>query len=385
MSWLAAIGIGAVLLFAPVAYLVWYLRWERRNTTGLAYYGRPLAERRALKRRIRLYSRLALPVARLFAAANRTRLGMPTFEYQGVHGPPAVSSPEVFERARQYQPRAEDVFVVTQMRCGTTWMQQVVYQIVTRGKGELSDESHGPLYAISPWIDGVNSVTMDAAPLVGERPTRIVKSHLPTTLCPYSPAARYVYVTRHPVSCFASIVDYNRTLLGPLSPSVTTVADWFCSDRMYWLPWPKHVEGWWEWARTKPNVLFVHFEEMTKDFASVLDRVAAFLGYSLTAAEKQTVIEKCSFAYMTAHEELFEMAPPTMFSVAGGRFLASGKASRHDDVTPVIRDRVTRYCRTALAASPYPAGRFYPDLQSDSESPAASAADAPLASAPARR
>jgi hypothetical protein len=363
MNWLAVIGIGAVLLLAPFLYLAWYLNWEGQRTRGMAYYGKPLAERRALKRRIRWFSLPALPVVRLCALAIRRRLTMPTFEYQGVYGPPKVSSPDVFARASRYQPRPEDVFVVTQMRCGTTWMQQIVYQIVSRGEGDLSDVGHGHLYAVSPWIDGVNSVSLHDAPIVGQRPTRIIKSHLPTTLCPYSADARYIYVTRHPVSCFASIVDYNRTLLGPLMPPVATLADWFCSDRMYWLPWPKHVEGWWRWAETRENVLFVHFEDMTKDFATVRDRVAEFLGVTLTAAEKQRVTERCSFAYMRSHEEFFEMAPPTMFSVSGGRFLASGKSARHEDVTPGIRDQVLTYCRAVLTSSRYPAGRFYPELQ----------------------
>jgi len=284
---------------------------------------------------------------------------MPAFEYEGVCGPPKVSSPEVFARAKSYRPRPEDVFVATQMRCGTTWMQQLVYEIVHRGRGDLG---HGHLYAVSSWIDAVNSVSMEDAPLVGERPTRIIKTHLPTQLCPYSEQAKYIYVTRHPVSCFASIVDYNRTLLGPMMPPVEQMADWYCSDRMYWLPWPKHVAEWWRWSRSRENVLFVHYEEMTKDLEAVIDRVAIFLGYRLTADEKRGVGHKCGFQYMKDNEELFEMAPPNMFSVIGGQFLASGKENRHDDVTPAIRRRILDYGREALRGSDYPAGRFYADL-----------------------
>jgi hypothetical protein len=66
---------------------------------------------------------------------------------------------------------------------------------------------------------------------------------------------------------------------------------------------------------------------------------------------------------MKAHEEFFEMAPPTMFSVSGGRFLASGNTARHEDVTPPIRDQVLAYCRDVLSSCQYPAGRFYPELQ----------------------
>jgi hypothetical protein len=363
MIWVGVLFAAVAGLFAVNAlYLRWYLQWEHRNTSGMAYYGRPLLERRVLKRRIRWLSLPVLPYVRLLALGNQGKATMPVFEYQGVCGPPGVSSPEVFERAMKYQPRAEDVFVVTQMRCGTTWMQQVVYEVVHRGRGNLTDTGHNHLYAVSPWIDGSNGVTLDDAPLVGERPTRIIKTHLPIKLCPYSEQAKYIYVARHPVSCFASIADYNRTLLGPLIPDINTIVEWFCSDRMYWLPWPEHVSGWWQWAMSRSNVLFVHYEEMATDFAGVLDRLAVFLGYELTADEKQRITEKCSFRYMKVNEELFEMSPPNMFSVIGGRFFTSGEVSRHEDVTATIRQSILEYCRQTLGQTQYPAHNFYPDL-----------------------
>jgi len=364
MSWLGVVALVVLLVVANLLYLAWYWRWEWSHTTGIAYYGKPLAERRALKERIRRYSRLVMPIVKFLAIGNQERATMPAFDYQGVCGPKKVSSPEVFERAKNYQPQPEDVFVATQMRCGTTWMQQVVFEIVNRGKGDLSDCGHGHLYAICPWIDGVNSVSIDDSPLIGENPTRIIKTHLPTKLCPYSANAKYIYVARHPVSCFASIVDYNRTLLGPLMPNEDKMADWFCSDRMYWLPWPEHVAGWWRWAQSRDNVLFIHYEDMSANFTAALDQVATFLGYQLTVDEKQGITEKCSFQYMKIHEELFEMSPPNMFSVAGGQFMMSGKESRYQDVPPVIRQRIVDYCRQALVGSEYPAQQFYPDLVS---------------------
>jgi hypothetical protein len=142
-------------------------------------------------------------MVRLLAAVMRKQLTMPYFEFEGVAGPQKASSPEVFARAKAYRPAPEDVFVATQMRCGTTWMQQIVYEVVNRGAGDLSDTGHGHLYAISPWIDALNSVSMADAPIVGKRPTRIIKTHLPTSLCPQSEASHLI--ARHPVSCFASI------------------------------------------------------------------------------------------------------------------------------------------------------------------------------------
>jgi hypothetical protein len=362
MTWLRAVSIAGALAIVNIAYLAWYLRWEARRTRGNAYFGLPFGARRALRRRIRWYSLPAKPLVHLLARMVGSKATMPSFEYKGVRGPTKLSDVGVFSRATEYRPRPEDVFVVTQMRCGTTWMQQLVYEIVNRGRGDLTDHGHGHIQAVSPWLDAVNTVALEDAPLVGERRTRIIKSHLPAQLCPYSPDAKYIYVARHPVSCFASIVDFNRLMLGPLMPPLATLVDWYCSEQMYWLPWPHHVSGWWQWSEARTNVLFVHFEEMKKDFGAVRDRVARFLGYSLTAEEQRAIDERCTFEYMNRHEEWFEMAPPTMFSVSRGKFLVSGREARHEDVTPRVRERILDYCREALSACSYPAGRVYPDL-----------------------
>ena len=366
MIWPALAVIGATFLAANLLYLVWYVRWLEQRTAGVGYFARSLAERRAFKQRVRRLAIPALPLVRLLAATGRSRATMPTFVYDGVPGPPKVSSPQIFAQAKGYRPTPADVFVVTQMRCGTTWMQQIVYEVVTRGKGDLGDQGHRHLNAMSPWIDGAHTVRLQDAPLVGEGRVRIIKSHLPIAICPYDPAAKYIYVTRHPVSCFASIVDFTRTLQGPFMPTVDELAAWFCSDRMYWSPWPQHVEGWWRHATEHRNVLFVHFEDMKENFGDVLDRVAAFLGYRLTTAEQITVTEKSSFRYMADHEELFEMAPPTMFSVSAGKFLSSGQASRHQDVSPALRERILEYCRRSLAGSAYAVQTPYRELKTHS-------------------
>ena len=134
---------------------------------------------------------------------------------------------------------------------------------------------------------------------------------------------------------------------------------------MYWLPWPRHVDGWWRWADQRDNVLFVHYEAMVGGFGVVRDTVAAFLGCALTPDEKRRVDEKCSFRYMTAHESSFEMASPTMFSVSGATFMKGGMSdggSREGNVPATIQQQIIAYCREALSGSAYPVARFYPDL-----------------------
>lgn len=363
MSWLAIAAAAIALLVANVVYLTWFFGWVERQTAGAAYFSLPVSKRRALKQRIRLLSLPTLPLMKLLSGGAKSQKSLPGFEFEGVWGPRKVATPDVFAAAKAYVPTAQDVFVATQMRCGTTWMQQIVHQVVTHGAGTFEPESRrSHIYTISPWIDATHGVSMADAPLVGEPAVRIIKTHLPAELCPYSPLAKYIYVARHPVSCFASIVDFNRTMIGPLLPPVAALADWYCSDKMYWLPWVRHVDGYWRWAQRHDNVLFVHYEEMVRDFGPVLDRICAFLGHQLTPQERDLVVERTSFAYMKAHEEAFEMSPPSMYSVAAGQFLASGREKRHEDVTPDIKRRILDYCRGELARAEYPASTYYSDL-----------------------
>jgi Sulfotransferase domain len=347
------------LAFATLAYLLQIRLWWTRVTDRVAYFGLRSAEREARKREIERRSR---PLAALARAARviRRRRKLPGSFYRGVRRPAQCRRAD-FARAASYQPGAEDVFVATQMKCGTTWMQQLVYEVLSRGQGDLGDGGHRHLYAVSPWIESRWAVPLEAAPRIGERGQRIIKTHLPTSLCPYGEKARYVYVTREPVACFASAADFIGMLMGPLAPELPDLVEWFCSERMWWGPWPDHVDGWWGWAAQRGNVLFVHYEEMLADLPAAVDRVAVFLETPLEPAERAAVARKAGFAYMKAHEDRFEMAPPTPFS-AEGSFLKSGRADRGRDISPAERERIVTFCRERLRGSPYPVERFYPEL-----------------------
>jgi hypothetical protein len=122
------------------------------------------------------------------------------------------------------------------------------------------------------------------------------------------------------------------------------------------------VDGRWRWSETRANVLFLHFEDMKRDLPATVDRVAAFLDVALAPADRDTIAGRCAFDYMKAHEEFFEMAPPTMFSATGGEFMASGKEKRHEDVSPAVKAKIAAYCRTSLRDAAYPYRTFYPDL-----------------------
>ena len=355
-----------VLPLAYFSYLGFMMLYFELKTRGDNYFGLPLAERRQLRAKIQKHGRFIYPFFVLVSKAFRLRTP-PLMHYQGVTGPLLMSSKKAYKFTKNYQPQENDIFIATQMKCGTTWMQQVVFEVLHRGEGDLSDNGYRHMYALSPWIETTptSSVPFERAPLVGEKNNRIIKTHMPADLCPYSEKAKYIYVTRHPVSCFASCLDFIHLLAGPAVPSRENMLKWYCSDDMFWRAWPEHVEGWWRRAEAHQNVLFVHYESMKKDLPAVVNKVASFLEMELTQEEIDKVVQRSSFEYMKEHEEHFSMFSPNVFSesLKTVRFMQAGTLERYKDVSDLESKAIMDFCHARLKAGGYhyPLDKFYPD------------------------
>ncbi len=357
------VGLVALLMIAALGvggYLAVSMRWLMKNSIWDRYFKLPLKERRAFHKEVARRAERVLPLIRLVSRIKK--INIPITRFEGICAPMIACPKKVFVAATKYRPDERDIFVATQMKCGTTWLQQIVYETLLHGNGDLGDDGHRHMYALSPWIEASAAVAIDDAPRIGVGEQRIVKTHFPVKLCPYSDGARFLYLVRSPVSCFASCVDFVQMLGGPMAPDRADLLDWFCSERMWWGPWADHAAGWWDWAQERPNVLFLHYEAMLDDLGAAVDRVAAFLDVSLAPDERANVVGKSGYDYMKAHEHVFEMAAPNFFSVQGGNFFVSGKSGRDRDAAAHERQRILEFTRGRLKGANFPAARFYPEL-----------------------
>ena len=66
---------------------------------------------------------------------------------------------------------------------------------------------------------------------------------------------------------------------------------------MPYAPWAAHVQGY----RHQPTVLFLTYEELSKDPRAAVRRIAAFLGKEVTAPEVEKIVAHCSFSAMAAN------------------------------------------------------------------------------------
>jgi len=359
VSFVVAVG---ALCGLPLLYLGLVVAWEDRSTRGLSYYARSADGRRRYRRILAVHRSLLAPVLWLLGRRVRFNFRSGSAFHGGLAAPKGSRNPASLEFASRYRPSPDDVFVVTQMRCGTTWMQQIVYEILTRGSNDL-DTAGRTLCEISPRLESFHGVPVAAAPRIGLPPSRrVIKTHLSAAVCPYSDRARYIYVTRHPASCFASCVSFLNLNLRGFAPRLEDIEAWFCSPQaMWWGTWPAHVRGWWERSWRCANVLFVFYEEMKRDLPAEVQRIAGFLGVPpLSPQELERVLLHSSYSWMQSHAEAFEIHPPHLL-LSEPTFFVSGRMDRYEDVPDELRRRIVSWCQTELADSSFPWERFFPE------------------------
>lgn len=117
---------------------------------------------------------------------------------------PKQFSLEAFRSALEYQPRPDDLFIVTYPKCGTTWVQNIVACIF---RGGCPFESALEFFSDSPFLE----MTGAEGARTMKRPGAI-KMHLPFKLAPWSTQAKYIYVARNPkvIGIFIMYLRFNR-------------------------------------------------------------------------------------------------------------------------------------------------------------------------------
>jgi hypothetical protein len=220
----------------------------------------------------------------------------------------------MMDAAPSYAPTAHDVFVCSYFKSGTNWTMQMAVQIAHRGRVQF-----GHIHDLVPWLE-LPAQSRFAVPFADDgtwqnAPTRlrIIKTHLPMSKLPYTPAARYIWVVRDPKDVFVSSYHFVRsTMLGPLSPSIQRWLRLYLSEDTFTGSWAEHLCGGWR-ARALENVLFLTYEEMQKDLRGTVARIAAFMGVELSPEELELVVRQSSYEHMKSIPEKFDtvgLSPP---------------------------------------------------------------------------
>jgi aryl sulfotransferase len=246
-------------------------------------------------------------------------------------------------RWNDFKFRDGDIVISTWSKSGTTWMQQIVAQMIF----DASDTVFGQ--AESPWIDF--QLTPDAVAIAdAQTHRRFLKTHLPIDAIVISPKAKYIYVgrdardvawsfhhhmthmTEAAAEGFREVME--RTGAAPPPPMPPDVRDFYRgwlefgaqSETSFW----DNVQGWWN-ARHLPNVLIAHYANLKADLPGEFRRIAKFLDIEIDEKKLPLMLKHCSLEHMkerAAHVEWLEK----MFDGGGRTFVHKGTNGRWKDV-----------------------------------------------------
>ena len=209
---------------------------------------------------------------------------------------------EHFQSALKYKPAESDVFITTYPKCGTTWMQYILYLL--RNKGEPLPKGEKILHHV-PHLEESGAEVVAAL----EEP-RVIKTHLPKEMSPWNTNAKYIYVARNPKDCCTSMFHHTRNfgvhydfVDGPF----WAFFECFVRGEVDFNCFFDNLNSWFA-VKDLPNLLFLTYEEMKEDTAAVVRRLGEFLGgefekYALDEAIVQKVVQNSSLTSMKKSPE----------------------------------------------------------------------------------
>ncbi len=258
--------------------------------------------------------------------------------------------------------RPDDIVIATWAKSGTTWMQQIVSQLIFDGAEGVDIQD------LSKWVDAIGCTPEELAEVAAQQHRRFLKTHLPADALTISPIAKYIYVARdgRDVAWSAHNHHYNASddyfaalnahplELGPLLVRGTPdprefFAKWLAEDGHPFWPFWENVRSWWA-LRAPPNVMLVHFNDLKSDLPASVARIARFLDISPTSAAMEQILSHSTFAYMKAHAN--QMAPSVgeeieLWTGGAATFINKGTNGRWRDVLSV--EEIAGYEARALA------------------------------------
>jgi aryl sulfotransferase len=252
----------------------------------------------------------------------------------------------------RYRPRPGDVVIATYPKCGTTWMQQIVGLLV------FQSPEPRPVMRISPWIDRRFPPPAEAVmeEIEAQAHRRFLKSHLPFDGLPIHDEVRYIHVARdgrdacmsYHNHCTALVPEtlarldqeglQDPTLGRPYPRPPTDPAAFFRTwisqgavpgqdDGLPFLSFFRFVRSWWE-QRARPNLLLVHYNDLTADLDGEMRRVADFLGIPVPASLWPELVAAAGFEAMRREGATLMDRVACMFEGGADRFLHRGTNGR---------------------------------------------------------
>uniref|UniRef100_A0A023GI98 Putative sulfotransferase ixodes scapularis sulfotransferase n=1 Tax=Amblyomma triste TaxID=251400 RepID=A0A023GI98_AMBTT len=178
---------------------------------------------------------------------------------------------ENVRQALSYMPRGGDIVMVSYVKVGNNWLEQIIQLILHRGESAMGTADY---HMRTPYPEMIGTTYLERMP-----PPRFMKTHFDYSRQPINPKARYLYLARNPLDVCVSFFHFTRSIEAYKfqEGSFDDFFDLFVTGETDWGDYLDHLASWYE-HRHDDNVLFLTYEQLKRDFRATVLRVARFLG-----------------------------------------------------------------------------------------------------------
>tara|TARA_R110002072_G_scaffold109341_2_gene236695 strand:- start:1470 stop:2372 length:903 start_codon:yes stop_codon:yes gene_type:complete len=207
--------------------------------------------------------------------------------------------------------RNDDIVISSYAKSGTTWLQQIIAQLLFNGEEGME------VAEMSPWLDLRVPPKEVKLPVVeAQTHRRFLKTHLPVDTLVFSEKAKYLYIGRDGRDVLWSLYNHHSTANKiwyealnetpgrdgpPIEPPPSSIVqyyhDWLDKDGHPWWQFWENVRSWWA-IRNLPNVYLLHFANLKNDMPGEIRRIADFIETPIDEERWESILRQCSFDYM---------------------------------------------------------------------------------------
>jgi hypothetical protein len=197
--------------------------------------------------------------------------------------------------------QADDVWVISYPKNGTTWTQAMVWLLCNNLDYKKAKEIHIANRFPFLEIGGLIELPQGRDPYqrILDMPSpRFIKSHLPVAFLPddiWVKKPKMVYVRRNPKDVIVSYFHHWHNFAG-YTGTVEDYAKDFLKDLCQYSPYLDHII---EYTKLDyPNILHLSFEDMKRDLRGAVDKVCDFFDKKYTDDELDALCEHLEFKNM---------------------------------------------------------------------------------------
>jgi aryl sulfotransferase len=224
--------------------------------------------------------------------------------------------------------RDGDIVISTRSKTGTTWVQTICALLIF-----ATPELPAPISRLSPWLDHLITPRDEVyARLAAQQHRRFIKTHTPLDGIPLDPRATYIVTARHPLDAAVSLYHQGdnldrakiRALIGAPEPAGPPrprkpLHDWLLAyisgDAAPWIvsSYPRedldslpglmwHLSDAWA-RRHEPNVMLVHYDDLSAGLEGQMRRIAGRLGMNVPEQAWPALAKAATFEAMRSHAD----------------------------------------------------------------------------------